>query len=96
MLNSRVPFLAIIPSLDRGELRPYNSIEGSNKGGEEDEVDVSPCNALFSMWLNAVVPSMTLNGSSMDERSPVKLNKRSKSRLLVAGFFLFGVMIRSR
>jgi hypothetical protein len=61
------------------------------KGGEADEVDVSPCNTLLSVRLNTLVLSRTLNGSSMVKKSPVKLNKRFKSRRLAAGFFLFSV-----
>jgi hypothetical protein len=54
-------------------------------------VDVSPCNALLSMRLNALVLSRTLNGSSMVDKSPAKLNKRLKSRRLAAGFFFISV-----
>jgi hypothetical protein len=59
------------------------------KGGDVDEVDVSPCNALLSVRLNALVPSTTLNGSSMVERSLVKLNKRFQSRHYGCRLFLF-------
>jgi len=58
------------------------------KGGEDYEVDVSPCNALLSVRFNALVLSRTLNGSLTVEKSPVKLNKRFKSRRLGAGFIL--------
>jgi hypothetical protein len=60
----------------------------NEEGGEDNEVDVSPCNALLSVRLNALVLSTTLKGSSMVERSSVKLNKRLKSRRLAAGFIL--------
>ena len=52
-------------------------------------MDVSPCDALLSVRLNALVPSMTLNGSSMVERLPVKLNKRFQSRHYGCRLFLF-------
>jgi hypothetical protein len=61
------------------------------KGGEDDEVDVSPCNALLSVRVNALVLSRTLNCSSTVLWEAQKLNKRFKSRRLAAGFFLFGV-----
>jgi hypothetical protein len=61
------------------------------KGGEDDEVDVSPCNALLSVRFNALVLSRTLNCSSTVLWEAQKLNKRFKSRRLAAGFFLFGV-----
>jgi hypothetical protein len=61
------------------------------EGGEDDEVDVSPCNALLGVRLNALVLSRTLKCSSTVGREAQKLNERCKSRRLDAGFFLFGV-----
>ncbi len=54
-------------------------------------MDVSSCNALFSVWLNAPVLSRTLNCSSVVGRAAVKLNKKFKSRRMAAGFFLFSI-----
>jgi len=85
------------PSLDRGECRSYNIYVGIKKGGDYDEVDVSPCNALLSVRLNALVLSRTLNCSSMVERSPVKLNKKfKKPAFQVPALFFAAFMIRSR
>jgi len=39
-----------------------------SKGGEVDEMDVSPCNSLFDLRLNTSVLSKTRNGSFEEER----------------------------
>jgi len=40
------------------------------KGGEVDEMDVSPCNPLFDLRLDAQVLSKTLNCSTEKFRTP--------------------------
>jgi hypothetical protein len=52
------------------------------KGGEVDEMDVSPCNPLFDLRLDAQVLSKTLNGSTKDKR------KILERKILKAGNFI--------